>query len=46
MNAATVIVLLVVAAAVAAALIIGARPGKKGCGCGCEGCAFKDNCGK
>ena len=46
MNAATLIVILIVALAVVAALLIGTRPGKKSCGCGCEGCTYKDNCGK
>lgn len=46
MNASTLIVMLIVALAVLAAVIFGARRKKKGCGSGCEGCAYKDNCGK
>lgn len=45
MNPATVLILLLVLAAVVLALSSLRRSARRGdCGCGCEGCALKDNC--
>lgn len=47
MNWPTIIAALIIAA-IFVAIIIGEvkrrKSGKGGCGCGCSGCAFKENC--
>ena len=46
MNIATISMLIIIALAAAAAVLQLLRRKKRGCSCGCEGCAYKDNCGK
>lgn len=48
-NSADIIVLALVITALFLAIrkiIKNKKSGKSGCSCGCEGCAFKDNCNK
>ena len=45
-NIGNIIIAFIVAAVISAAVISMIRKRERGCGCGCEGCAVKNNCHK
>lgn len=46
MNAATIMIIAIIVAAVVGVLVSMRRKKGPSCGCGCGGCAYKDNCSK
>ena len=46
MNTVDIVIIVILALIISAAVISLIRRKKKGCSCGCEGCAMKDKCEK